>query len=436
MSNHLAVATVTATLARMLTGPVRADVINADVVTDRPAEVASNGTPSPEVRLFLYQVLPNAAWRNRDLPTRASNGELVERPQAALDLHYLLSFYGDERALEPQRMLGSVVRELHTRPLLTRDEIHAMVEAEVLVDPNSPLATTDLGEQADLVRFTPLPLDLEALSTLWSVFFQTAYRLSIAYRASVVLVNPDDTARPALPVRDRRLVTTTIRRPTIERVVPVAGPLAPVVSGTEVRVLGSQLRGDITSVWFGAEPVNPPVSAVGEREILVAVPAAARAGLVGVRVEHRRLLGEPPTERAAGESNIAPLMLRPRIRQVGGAYQVAVANVVADGGLRTGDLSVSLEPPVGRRQRVVAHLNQLNPPPGQTSASYSFADESRDVAGAPEETDALIIGFSAVRTGTYLVRIAVDGAESPLDRDPVPASATFEQFVAPQVTIP
>ena len=435
MSNHLAVATVTATLAHMLRAPVQAAVDGSEVWTDRPP--GENGDPAnPEVRIFLYGVQPNAAWRNNDLPTRRSNGNLTQRPQAAFDLRYLLSFYGDERALEPQRLLGVAVREMHARPLLSRAQIRQMVAAELAVDPQFPLAPTDLGDQPEQVRFTPLPLDLDEMSKLWSVFFQVAYRLSVAYQASVVLISPDDAPGPALPVHERRIFTTTIRRPTIERVEPVAGRFAPVVTGSEVRILGSQLRGDITAVLFGPERVDPAGSAIGEREVRATIPVAARAGLVSVRVAHFRLLGEPPTERSAGESNVAPLILQPRIRIVDDAYVVEVDDVTADGELRSGNLNVTLDPAVGRRQRVTAHLSQVDPDPGEEPRAYSFPDESRDVEGAPDDTDDLSIPFSDVLAGSYLVRIQVDGAESPLDRDLDEASPTFEEFIAPRVEIP
>ena len=435
MSNHLAVATVTASLAHMLRAPVQAAVDGSQVWTDRPP--GENGDPAtPEVRIFLYGVQPNAAWRNNDLPTRRSNGDLAQRPQAALDLRYLLSFYGDERALEPQRLLGVAVREMHARPLLSRDQIRQMVEDEVDVDPQFPLATTDLGDQPELVRFTPQPLDLDEMSKLWSVFFQVAYRLSIAYQASVVLINPDETPGPALPVHERRIFTTTIRRPAIERVEPAEGRFAPAVTGSEIRVLGSQLRGDITAILFGPERVDPPGSAIGEREIRVTIPAAVRAGLVGVRVAHLRMMGEPPSERSAGESNVAPLILQPRIRFEDDAYVVSVDDLSADGDLRSGTLNVTVDPAVGKRQRVVVHLSQIDPDPGEEPRAYSFPDESRDIDGEPDETDTLSIPFSDVLTGSYLVRIQVDGADSPLDRDLEEASPTFEQFIAPRVEIP
>ena len=117
MSNHLAVATVTAALGELLRPAVK-KVSGADVSVERPDELPTEN-PNVGVNLFLYQVTPNAGYRNADLPTRRTNSSLVRRPQAALDLHYLLTFFGDESDLGPQRVLGSVVGVLHSRPLLT-----------------------------------------------------------------------------------------------------------------------------------------------------------------------------------------------------------------------------------------------------------------------------------------------------------------------------
>src|SRR5215208_37401 len=138
MSNYLAVATVTATLRRVLTTAVGPDVSGATVTTLRPDD-STNGTPGMGINIYLYQVTPNAAWRNADLPTRREDGRLVQRPRVALDLQYLLSFYGNEVKYEPQRLLGSVVRTLHTRPVLTRQMIRGTV-SDVIFLTNSNLA--------------------------------------------------------------------------------------------------------------------------------------------------------------------------------------------------------------------------------------------------------------------------------------------------------
>jgi hypothetical protein len=64
---------------------------------------------------FSYQVMPNAAYRNADLPRRAmdnwSNGRRPRHSQLPVQL------YGDENNLEPQRLLGALVRQLHAQPV-------------------------------------------------------------------------------------------------------------------------------------------------------------------------------------------------------------------------------------------------------------------------------------------------------------------------------
>ena len=108
----------------------------------------------------------------------------MHRPQVALDLHYLITACGDEGHLYPQRLLGSAVRVLHSRPVLTREAIHKMVE-----DPpeGTDLGASDLAEQTELVKLTPVPMGLEELHNLWFGFFQAPYLLSVVYQASVVL---------------------------------------------------------------------------------------------------------------------------------------------------------------------------------------------------------------------------------------------------------
>jgi len=215
MSNFLAVATVTAALQRMLQESAAIDVPEARVSTARP-DIRQNGATGSGVNVFLYQVFlyqvtPHAALCDVDLPTGGAGGRLVRRPQAALDLHYLLSFYGDDTLLVPQRLLGSTVRTLHARPVLTPDVIKAVVDAAGAEQPIHPdLARSDLADQIELVRLTPLPLSLEQLSNLWSVLVQTPYVLSVAYQASVVLIEDALTPRPVLPVRESELVLTPL----------------------------------------------------------------------------------------------------------------------------------------------------------------------------------------------------------------------------------
>src|SRR5437868_4360917 len=114
MSNALAIATVTETLFHALTNALPASLVSgAQVTVLRPDDASLQVPGTTGVNVFLYQVTPNVAWRNADLPTRKSDGSLLRRPQVALDLHYLISFYGADIAFEQQRLLGAVARALH-----------------------------------------------------------------------------------------------------------------------------------------------------------------------------------------------------------------------------------------------------------------------------------------------------------------------------------
>src|SRR5215469_16285087 len=166
MSNFLAIATVTAALQQILQTPVGNAVALAQVGFNRPDPT---NTTAPLVNIYLYQITPNAAYRNADLPTRRADGSLVQRPQAALDLHYLFTFHGDDSKLEPQRLMGAVVTTLHSQPLLLPSAINAATTHFTF------LAGSRLENQIERVKFTPTALSLEEFSKLWSAFFHVEY---------------------------------------------------------------------------------------------------------------------------------------------------------------------------------------------------------------------------------------------------------------------
>lgn len=397
MSNFLAIATVTATLQAILQDAVSADVPGANATAARP-----NGSgPGPTklgVNVYLYQVTPNSAWRNADLPTRTGDGRLVQRPQVALDLHYLLTFYGNEAQLEPQRILGSAVRALHARPLLSRDAI------QETVDGLDYLAGSDLADEVELVKFMPVGLSLEDLSKLWSVFFQTPYTLSIAYRATVVLIEAQDTPQRALPVRVRSIYASPFRQPALDRVMAAAGRDAPVVVDEDALLQGRYLDGEVLFVRIGAAELAP--TAVGSDEISVQLTDVdLRAGVQGVQVVYA----------SGAESNVAPLVLRPRIPQDGGGeYEIELDTVLNDDGDPVNDqVTVQVTPLVGPRQKATLFLNEFRPatPPGR---AYSFEARARDMDTTTLEFPT---GLGEIVAGTYLVRVQVAGAESPLEID-------------------
>ncbi len=95
MSNYLAIAQATQALCEFIARCLQADglELGAQVVPRKPP---AEPPQEPLVTVFLYQTTPNGALRNRDAPTRGPDGTLLTKPQAALDLHYLISAYGNE----------------------------------------------------------------------------------------------------------------------------------------------------------------------------------------------------------------------------------------------------------------------------------------------------------------------------------------------------
>lgn len=425
MSNFLAVAAVTASLKRVLDEALAAGVPgavpNATVTTTRP-ESADNGAGERKgINVYLYQVTPNAAWRNEDLPTRRPDGTLVQRPTAAIDLHYLLTFYGDEGDLEPQRLLGMAVRTLSARPVLTSAAVTAAIDAAVDDDPATFLQFADLADAIESVKLSPLPLNLEELSKLWSVFFQTPYVLSAAYQGTVVLIEGDDTPRRALPVRDRRLYVTPFRTPVVVEIGSAAGATEPVVAGSTLRVRGSRLLGDVTRVRIGALEVAPDAATARDDELRVELPADLPAGVHGLQVVQLVSMGDPPLPHPGFESNVAALVLRPRV----------VAPVeTAPGDAGAVDVTVELEPAVGMRQRVALLLDEADPPGDRAPRAYRYDAPGRAAEGAPETSATVTFAVAGVEAGDYLVRVQVDGAESPLETD------ADGRFVGPAVTMP
>ena len=427
MSNHLAIATVTATLGSLLSRATSV-VTGAEVSNLRPGSI-SPPLPGVGINLYLFEVAQDAAWRNADLPARDSSGRVVQRPTAALDLHYLLSFIGDEGALEPQRLLGAASATLHANPVLSPDLIRRVIEAAVQVNPSSYLAKSNLADQVEPVRLTPMNLNLDELSKLWSVFFQTPYLLSVAYQASLVLIEEEIATQPSLPVRTRGLLSLPINQPVLERVVAQAGDDLPILTGSPVSLKGKRLKGELTRVLFGDIELAPAPDDITDTEIRLALPSGLKAGVLGAQVAQQLLLGDPATAHRGTVSNLAAFVLHPQIKKTGNVYNLTFSNrAVAGDGTLSGTLTARLDPDVGKSQRVTLLLNEFQP--SGSPAAYSFSASPRTADG-----DTVEFPISGVQAHTYLVRIQVDGAESGMDTDTNEISPTYQMYIAPVIAI-
>jgi hypothetical protein len=416
MSNYLAIATVTATLKELVDVTLKNEKppINFDfeVTTKRPDAKDNQPSDKARVNIFLYQVTPNAAYRNEDLPTRRSNGEVAQRPRVALDLHYLFTvFDADEGKLEAQRLLGSVARTLHAHPILTRDDIR-----DVITDPQySFLAPSNLADDIELVKFTPTSISLEELSKLWSVFFQIPYALSVTYQGTVVLIEAEAAPRVALPVLKRNIVVLPFRNPVIEQIISQEGANIPIQANSTILIQGKNLRGDDTRVRIAGELVPPQDVSNTQVSLPLTTPAIAgklRAGLQAVQIVHVIFQGPPPY---GFESNVAAFVLSASFNS---------EDISFDANTNTMTIN-NIMPSVGMTQRVILLLNEIEPPPERPPNSYSFNAESRKV-----DTDPIKFKIPEDVQGEYLVRIQIDGSESPLQFD-----ETQGKFIGPKVRI-
>lgn len=416
MSNTLAIAAVTSTMRHVLHeslgGAQPGPVGGADVTTYRPAQLSDAdtvGNDASGLNVYLYQVTPNHAWNLSDLPTRHGDGSLARRPVAALDLHYLVTAYGDEEALEPQRLLARGALALASTPVFTKGVIQAAID-KYDADPTGFLADADLADQAEIVKVSPTPLSLEEMSKLWGVL-GTPYLLSLAYTATVVLIEADAMPRRALPVRER---VVAVRPMTPIRLVAVAvdGGGAAVIGATLV-LTGGGLLAAHTVVTVGGVRLVPDASSTTTRVTVTLTPDVP-AGVHAVQVLRLQpadpVAGTP--ERVTDRSSSLPLMVLPTAGPV-----TTTATLVR----------IPVAPPLREGQRASVTFGRLagGQPDDPPIVGATFAP----VLAADAPVSRLDVARSELTAGTWLVRVTVDGAESL----PTLSGDTYD---GPAVTLP
>lgn len=430
MSTALAIAGVTAVLRDLLINglidqdltPSLGDVTVSAIAPDRVRPPDENG-PS-QLNLFLYQVTPNLGWRNVGQPTFDRGGARLANPPLALDLHYLLTAFG-AADFHSEILLGYGMQLLHENPILTRDAIRTALSPPSqapggggLPENLRLLSTSNLADQVEQIKIVPEILDSEEISKLWAAL-QTNYRPTAAYHVSVVLIERVRSARAALPVLRRNLQVRQLRRPVIESLEPQF--LAP---GGNLTIRGYGLRAVPIAVRFDGLATAP--ASVTDRRLEVTLPAGLLAGIRTVQVLHDIDFATPNEPHRGFQSNVAAFMLRPVVTPG------AVQNLQDLGdGFRSADLDVGFAPEVGRKQRVMVLLNELNPPASRRARAYSFEAPLRNDPGDPDTQPTLTIPISRVQAGTYLLRAEVDSAESELQTHPVTGA-----FTGPTVSFP
>jgi hypothetical protein len=447
MSTALAIASVTQVLKDLLnnglidhdvTGAISGNVTVTALPPDRIDTTPAN--QQSQLNLFMYQVTPNQGWYNVSLPSRDGRGERISNPPLALDLHYLLTAYGANE-LHAEILLGYGMQLLHETPVLARDAIRRAL-APPMTFPGGglpaelrSLSTSELAEQVEQVKITPESLNTEEISKLWTAF-QAKYRPTAAYQATVVLIESRKSTKSALPVRARKVYVSSFRQPVIEKImsqVKSGDPIVedqPILAGYNLVIAGRQLLGNEVRINVGGIEVMPGPEDISEKQIIFSLPANLHAGVQAVQVIHQKLIGSPPTLHRGVESNVAAFILRPRIE---GVNATSVQNL--GNNLHSADVQLTVKPAVGETQRVILLLNEfkpapLSPPETTPPLSYSFVAPPMALSSPPGPTENLTIPITGVKTGTYLARIQVDGAESSLGTD------LAGRYNSPQLSIP
>ncbi len=444
MSSPLAIGAVSAVLRNLLdngliqTGPVGAPV-NVSAVAPDTIDLEAAG--QPRLNLFLFQVTPNAGWRNHALPSRgAANGERLTNPPLALDLHYMLTAYS-RADCEAEILLGYGMHLLHERPVLDRAAIRraldpSPLDVSMLPTPFQALAASDLADQVEQIKITQTPFDSDDISKLWSAI-STHYRPSAAYQVSVVLIESRQPAVTPLPVLTRGKPIPGTQRDEGVAVSPDVLPPLPTLFearppdrqpaarlGEVVTIEGTRLAGSghevrLSHRLFTSPQILAPdsVSADG-KTVTLTLPntAAAQAALVAGQLS-ATIRFTPAGAPLPRDTNAIPLVIAPAsVIAADAPLSLPAATVVRHGGSDARvEITLTSRPQVRPRQQAILML------------------DGAEAIAAPRAApaDPLVFKFPAsLPNGTYWVRLRVDGTDSLLvnRKEPVPVFDTSQRI--------
>ena len=392
MSNPLAIAATTLTLQSILLSGVLSDPDDTDLtdttVTILPPDKARGNNNANQLNLFLYQILPNGAWRNMNIPSQVAPGE-TGNPPLALTLHYLLTAFGkDNDTTLPygHHLLGKAMSVLYDHALLGPEEIKAATAASF---PDS-----DLDRQVERVRITLQPMSLEEISKLWTGLV-TQYRLSVGYEVSVALIDSTQPKRAPLPVlmrgpKDRGVLSQASLIPPF----PALSQIQFQNNQTEARLgeqlvlSGNNLDGNVVKVQFDHPLWAAPVLVAPDpgntaQQVLVTIPNSPTtwpAGFYTITV-----VVQKPSETYFRNTNQLSFALAPRIT-------VAPSNAPGPNITYT----VTSSPEVWPDQNVSLLLND------------------QEVVADPHATQTATLTFQAqnLSASGYFVRLRIDGVDS------------------------
>jgi Pvc16 N-terminal domain len=443
MSNHLAIATVTATLARIIQTGIQSATGSAPKVTMLQPS-AGSAIPETGVNVYLYQVSPNTSYINSDLTHRRPKGDLIRRAQIGVDLSYMLTVYGDEQRMEAQIFMSAILRTLVDYPFLTSSMFQ-----ETIDDPQYDfLNGSTLPEQTERVRLTPLALNSSEAFQIWSQLPQAKSTLAILYQATVVLIEGNAMGDVPMPVSERRTYVGQ-NQPYIDRIAQEGkDPRTAITLQSKLSIFGRNFESADTKVRIGQTIVTP--QAITNNQLTVNLLNLKElqgvnlpAGVQSLQVLHSPPSRPAPNDRKGGpdfaiESNAIAFILCPSIDGealvvnrppaggwLGGVFQSSNRDP------RNGEIILKVDNIVTPSQRALITMNRLLTSETKDNLiSFIFSAKDRQT-----DTNELTFPFERLQPGEYLIRVQIDGADSELLVDTEANSPTLGQFVGPKVII-
>ena len=415
MSTYKAIAGVTQSLVNLLGDRMS----ETAAITVAPPDVEVDQVSGARLNLYLYHLTENGYLKNQEIPGEGYPGAYGS-PPLSLDLNYIVTAFGSsdtgaDADMQAQFILGDAMRVLHDTAIISPDLMQVKSPGKSILDPT-------LVGAFEQVKVMLLPKALEEITKIWTALPNVNFRRSVIYEVCVVQVQSQLPRHQALQVRQRRVYAMPMQSPQIQQIFVQPPPQGITTTAAEegetLRLLGFNLNAPNTAVEMDQVPGS--IATLQPGLIDVVIPTGQlNAGLHGLRVVQGVSVtverGQPPEQIAAFSSNSVAFQLIPKITGPASPLPGGIVSVPVDPAvvwtqtteLMLGDFVVAAVPPAPGNPPANAVQFQLPQPPA-----------------AP------------IPTGTYLMRLRVDGAESRLQVDTNPASPTYLQYVGPTYAVP
>jgi hypothetical protein len=197
MKGSLAFVSVTAVLKSMLENRFAEEALVTSLGDVQVSAVAPDRIPvgadeRSQVNVFMYRLTPNRSLRMREFLLRTSGTPNPVVGALPVDLHYLLSAYGD-RDFIAEILLEQAICVMQEAATMSAGAFHSALDFATHARVAEPAGLGRLAEAAQFtqtgeqITITPEFLSSDELSRMWSAL-QAPYRPSATYRISSVLI--------------------------------------------------------------------------------------------------------------------------------------------------------------------------------------------------------------------------------------------------------